>query len=230
MQNAQSPDMSDAGLEPRLQAESKAPRVSREQMLATIVGEAYHRLTPTLTVCVLTLRNGFTVTGESACASPENYQEDVGNRLAREAAERKVWPLEGYLLRERLHMIAQAMAGAGEQSYVAGIARMCHEVNRAYCQSMGDNSQPAWEDAPQWQKDSAINGVRMHLAKPDATPRDSHASWLAEKSAAGWTWGPVKDPEKKQHPCFTDYDSLPPEQRAKDWLFRGVVHAMSTRQ
>lgn len=106
------------------------------------------------------------------------------------------------------------------------IARLCHEVNRAYCASLGDTSQPAWADAPQWQKDSAINGVRMHLANPDATPENSHESWLAEKKAAGWTWGPVKDAEKKEHPCFIEYHRLPSEQKAKDYLFRGVVHAM----
>lgn len=109
---------------------------------------------------------------------------------------------------------------------VEKIARVCHEVNRAYCASLGDTSQPAWEDAPQWQKDSAIAGVNMHLANPDATPEDSHKSWLAQKEADGWKHGPVKDPDKKEHPCFVSYDQLPPEQRAKDYLFRGVVHAL----
>jgi hypothetical protein len=108
------------------------------------------------------------------------------------------------------------------------IARVAHEVNRAYCASLGDNSQSAWADAPEWQKDSAINGVRMHLANPDATPEDSHIAWLSEKEAAGWKWGPVKDAEKKEHPCFTDYANLPAEQRAKDYLFRGVVHALKS--
>lgn len=55
-----------------------------------------------LTFCVLVLRNGFTVTGESACASPENFNAEIGRRIAREAALRKVWPLLGYELRSRL--------------------------------------------------------------------------------------------------------------------------------
>lgn len=56
-----------------------------------------------LTFCVLILRNGFTVTGESACASPENFNAELGRKIARQNAVQKIWPLEGYLLRERLH-------------------------------------------------------------------------------------------------------------------------------
>lgn len=56
-----------------------------------------------LTFCVLVLKNGFTVTGESACASPANFNADIGRRIARENAVEKVWLLEGYLLRQRLH-------------------------------------------------------------------------------------------------------------------------------
>lgn len=55
-----------------------------------------------LTFCVLVLRNGFTVTGESACASPENFNEEIGRRIARENAEAKIWPLMGYELRSKL--------------------------------------------------------------------------------------------------------------------------------
>ena len=55
-----------------------------------------------LTFCVLVLRNGFTVTGESACASPENFDADIGRKVARENAKQKLWPLLGYALKERL--------------------------------------------------------------------------------------------------------------------------------
>ena len=55
-----------------------------------------------LTFCVLTLKNGFTVTGESACASPENFNAEIGRKIARENAVNKIWPLEGYLLKEAL--------------------------------------------------------------------------------------------------------------------------------
>lgn len=108
------------------------------------------------------------------------------------------------------------------------IARLAHEVNRAYCASLGDSTQPAWEDAPDWQRASAIAGVEMHLANPDATPEQSHDAWLEQKAADGWVYGKVKDAEKKEHPCFLPYEKLPPEQKAKDYLFRGVVHAAAS--
>ena len=60
-----------------------------------------------LTFCVLVLRNGYTVTGESACASPENFDPEIGRKVARENARQKIWPLEGYLLRQRLHEAAR---------------------------------------------------------------------------------------------------------------------------
>lgn len=56
-----------------------------------------------LTLCVMVLKNGFTVTGESACASPENFNAELGAKIAREHAKQKVWALEGYLLRQKLH-------------------------------------------------------------------------------------------------------------------------------
>ena len=108
----------------------------------------------------------------------------------------------------------------------AEIARVAHEVNKAYCESLGDHSQPSWEDAPQWQRDSALSGVEFHIANPDAGPEQSHINWLLDKSADGWTYGPVKDPEKKEHPCCVPFDQLPVEQQAKDYLFRAVVHAL----
>lgn len=108
------------------------------------------------------------------------------------------------------------------------IARVAHEVNRAYCASLGDATQPSWDDAPDWQRQSAIAGVEMHLAKPDATPDQSHQAWLEQKAADGWVFGKVKDAEKKEHPCFMPYEDLPAEQKAKDYLFRGTVHALAS--
>ena len=56
-----------------------------------------------LTFCVLVLKNGFTVTGESACASPENFNAEIGRKIARQNAREKIWSLEGYLLKQCLH-------------------------------------------------------------------------------------------------------------------------------
>jgi hypothetical protein len=106
------------------------------------------------------------------------------------------------------------------------IAKVCHEVNRGYCTAIGDTSQPPWDEAPDWQRTSAIKGVQFVLDNPDAPPSASHDSWLAEKQATGWKYGPVKDPAKKEHPAFLPYDDLPQEQKIKDHLFKAVVEAM----
>lgn len=105
------------------------------------------------------------------------------------------------------------------------IARVCHEVNRAYCQALGDLSQPAWEDAPQWQKDSALLGVKLHTEK-NVGPEASHESWMAQKVAEGWVFGPAKNPDIKTHPCIVPFHQLTVEQQAKDFIFRAVVHAL----
>lgn len=107
---------------------------------------------------------------------------------------------------------------------IEACARAAHEANRAYCAALGDTSQAPWDDAPEWQKSSARNGVVGALN--GNTPEQSHESWLAEKAATGWKYGPVKDPEKREHPCFVPYAGLPPEQRAKDGVFVAVVRAM----
>lgn len=109
------------------------------------------------------------------------------------------------------------------------IARVAHETNESYCHSIGDHSQTSWDDAPDWQKDSAINGVIFHLEAHrrgvTPSPSASHDSWLEEKRRDGWKYGPVKDPTKKEHPCFVPFDELPVEQRVKDYLFGAVVAA-----
>lgn len=107
---------------------------------------------------------------------------------------------------------------------IVTIAKICHEVNRVYCKSLGDNSQVPWDEAPDWQIESAVNGVVYHL-QDDRTPEESHISWLAEKESTGWKYGPVKDVEKKEHPCCVPYDQLPKEQKLKDELFTAIVNA-----
>jgi hypothetical protein len=87
-----------------------------------------------------------------------------------------------------------------------------------------------WEEAPQWQRDSAVNGVRLHLDHPEAGPEKSHLSWMQEKIDAGWKWGPEKDGMLKEHPCMVPFDALPLEQQAKDYIFRAVVHALAAEE
>lgn len=109
---------------------------------------------------------------------------------------------------------------------IEDIAQVAHEANAAYCRAIGDNSQKPWTEAPQWQKDSAINGVKFIKNNPNATPSASHDSWLAEKRAAGWKYGLIKDEAKKEHPCFVEYDKLPTEQKAKDYIFGAVARTL----
>lgn len=131
MHDIQSPDNSDRGIEREIVAKGKtAPRVTMADIEANIVSQHFftaaeghlgaglsddgpmvlrdgYRPPPIalnlLTFCVLVLKNGFTVTGESACASPSNFDPEIGRRIARENAVQKVWPLMGYVLKQRLY-------------------------------------------------------------------------------------------------------------------------------
>lgn len=107
------------------------------------------------------------------------------------------------------------------------IARVTHEVNRAIQAFQGDpDVSPAWDDAPVWQRESAIYGVMGALN--GNTPEQSHESWLAQKEADGWIYGPIKDEDVKTHPCLLPYNLLPDEQKIKDHVFVAIVQALST--
>lgn len=94
----------EAQIEAEIQAKGlTAPRLTPDLIDQTIHSEQYYVFPgTTLTVCALTLRNGYIVTGESAAASPENFNVEIGRKIARENARNKIWGLEGYLLREKL--------------------------------------------------------------------------------------------------------------------------------
>lgn len=96
--------MSEKEIEAEIQAKNlNAPRLTPDAIDAAIAGEQYHVFEGTThTVCCLTLRNGYTVTGESAAASPANFDEEIGRKIARQNARDKIWGLEGYLLKQRL--------------------------------------------------------------------------------------------------------------------------------
>lgn len=113
-----------------------------------------------------------------------------------------------------------------DPALVEQIAQVVHEANRAYCVTIGDNSQVSWEEAPEWQRESARKGVIGILNGEIVKPSDSHASWLAEKERTGWKYGPVKDAEKKEHPCMVPYHELSVDQQVKDHLFFAIVRAI----
>jgi len=111
------------------------------------------------------------------------------------------------------------------QKMLEACARAAHEVNRAYCIAIGDDSQLPWEKAEEWQRQSAIKGIETALG--GANPAEQHRAWVADKVADGWKYGPVKDPAKKEHPCLVDYQKLPQAQRAKDLLYTTIVSTMA---
>lgn len=103
------------------------------------------------------------------------------------------------------------------------IAAICHDANRAYCILCGDYSQSLWENAPKWQKDSAIDGVNFRINNPDVTSEDMHNNWMKEKLESGWIYGDIKDASRKTHPCIVEYNKLPEFQQKKDYLFSAIV-------
>ena len=105
------------------------------------------------------------------------------------------------------------------------IAQIVHEANRAYCQTLGDESQVPWDNAPEWQRESAVKGIRGIQDGSITKPEQSHESWLAEKQRTGWKYGPVKNVEAKEHPCFVPYAELPQEQQVKDAIYFAIVRA-----
>ena len=109
-------DGDDNQVEAEIQAKGlTAPRVTPEHLEEVIVSEQYHVFpNTTFTACLLTLRNGYTVLGESACASPENFDAELGRKIARRNAKDKIWSLEGYLLRDKLSNGRVAMIRTGE--------------------------------------------------------------------------------------------------------------------
>lgn len=203
-----------------METNNNIPRVTPDLIQALIDRTEFRfQLVPdtTTTLCVALLDGKFNLAiGKSACVDPRLFDQKKGEDLAYKdaypQAVNRLWELEGYRLYSRLTDDPDR------------IARLAHEVNRAYCESQGDLSQAKWEDAPEWQRASARLGVELHLSG-DHGPEASHASWMTQKLADGWTYGETKDPVAKTHPCMVPFHDLPKEQQAKDFIFRGVVNS-----
>jgi hypothetical protein len=153
-------------------------------------------ITPTHRAPATFVLQGSGITLEEACANCDAHQKDSG--------------IEEWHSPESIRAAAQH----------------CHEMNRTWCALRGDTSQVGWDDAPEWQRESAIEGVKFHLANPHAGPSGSHENWMRHKLADGWVYGPQKDPEKKTHPCLVPYAELSADQRAKDAFFVATLHAL----
>jgi len=114
---------------------SKAPRVTYEALLDNIVKETFYQH-DLLTICVLDLSNGFTVLGQSACADPANFMEDVGQRLARKDAENKIWMLMGYELKSKVKLVEAGIPPSRSSSKTYVGTKIVHAelcTKRAYC-------------------------------------------------------------------------------------------------
>ena len=97
--------MNDTLIEQEIQSKGLTePRVTLAEIEAVICDEKYHVIPDTTTtICCLVLRNGFTVIGESSCVSKQNFDQAIGQKIAKENAKDKIWALEGYLLKQKQH-------------------------------------------------------------------------------------------------------------------------------
>lgn len=104
------------------------------------------------------------------------------------------------------------------------IAKICNNVIYEYCKSQYNFSETLWDIAPDWQKESAIRGVKFALEN-ERTPEEMHEHWLVRMREEGWVYGHIMDSELKTHPCIQQYDELPEYQRTKCKLFKSVVNS-----
>jgi hypothetical protein len=107
------------------------------------------------------------------------------------------------------------------------IAQIVHEINKAFCESLGDTSLVSWADTPQDIKAIVVDGVLFHLNNPNAGADASHNNWMANKIAQGWVYGPVKDATKKEHPSIIPFEKLSLTERQKDVLVMQTVHSLA---
>ena len=141
-----------------------APRLTPADIDNTIVGETYTNLPDGRTVvCQLTLRNGFTVDGTSACVSKENFNQEIGNKIARENAREKIWLLEGYLLKEKLYQAAQQ-----PKTHIERMESEKHELDvkltalKAFLAKLGTDQVPLLTDDQVYKLESQAEAMELY--------------------------------------------------------------------
>ena len=105
------------------------------------------------------------------------------------------------------------------------IAQVVHDTHQVYCRHIGDFTQVPWEEAPDWQRNSTIAGVKAVIDSPDISPELLHEKWVQTRLADGWVYAPLKNVARKEHPCLIEYHKLDINQKQKDYMFRAVVLA-----
>ncbi len=112
------------------------------------------------------------------------------------------------------------------EHYILEIARICHEANKAFCESIGDFSQVSWDTAPDWQKNASIHNVNYIIAHPEVSYEALHDYRMQEKINTGWSYGAIKDEVAKTHPSMIPFEQLSKEEQQKDKLFFAIVQAL----
>lgn len=228
--------------EPRKEVKTSITKADIDELLAHSHIES-HKLGDKTCVVLVRLPNGFEITESSSCVDPVNYDHALGTKIALGRATDRIWQLEGYVcqnwlaltrmvkrakqhsdsIRESTAELIPRDPGTFNAHAIERAARAAYQATQVYCHSIGDDSQPDWEDAPTWQKESARAGVRNIIDNPNTQPHESHESWLKQKVGDGWKFGPVKSPLRKEHPCMVPYHQLPEAQRKKDEIFIATV-------
>ncbi|MEM7327711.1 MAG: RyR domain-containing protein [Pseudomonadota bacterium] len=106
------------------------------------------------------------------------------------------------------------------------VARVIHAAIRAWSVAHGQASLPDWNEAPQWMKDSTYTSIKFVLDNPTADAGAQHVQWMDQRRAQGWTYGPVRDDDRKTHPMLVPFSELPIMEQKKDDLVSAIVKAL----
>jgi delta-aminolevulinic acid dehydratase/porphobilinogen synthase len=113
-----------------------------------------------------------------------------------------------------------------EKHRIEVIATICHNVNKAYCEALCDESQVSWYKLPEEIKQSVRLGVKKIMLNPYIDAEEMHEEWVKDKKKNGWKLGDIKDIDKKTHPNLVSFNKLPKEEQAKDYIFISIVRQL----